>query len=104
MAAYHKAPREYLGVQVPVITDMATRWRAGLDVAGRVALAEALWRTDIHEARVAAAKLLTQARIRDDEAVWRLIASWVPAVRRLGAGRPCLRCGAQAAGGGPVAD
>ena len=78
MAAYHKTPREYLGVKVPVITDMATRWRAGLDVAGRVALAEALWRTDIHEARVAAAKLLTQARIRDDEAVWRLIASWVP--------------------------
>ena len=77
-AAYHKAARDYLGVRVPVITDMAKGWRAGLDVAGRVALADALWRTNIHEARIAAAKLLTQARIADDEAVWRLIASWVP--------------------------
>lgn len=77
-AAYHKAARDYLGVRVPVITDMAKGWRAGLDVAGRVALADALWRTNIHEARIAAAKLLTQARIPGDEAVWRLIASWVP--------------------------
>lgn len=77
-AAYHKADRTYLGVAVPVITDLVQGWRAGLDVPGRVALADALWQTNIHEARVAAAKLLTQARIKDDDAVWRLIASWVP--------------------------
>ncbi len=77
-AAYHKADRPYLGVPVPVITDLAKRWREGLDVPGRVALADGLWRTDIHEARIAAAKLLTQARIRDDGPVWRLIAAWVP--------------------------
>ncbi|MBI1172791.1 DNA alkylation repair protein [bacterium] len=77
-AAYHKAVRPYLGVTVPQITECANRWRAGLDVAGRVALAAALWDTNIHEARVAAAKLLTQARIAEDGTVWRLIASWVP--------------------------
>ena len=77
-AAYHKADRPYLGIPVPEITALATSWRADLDVPARVALADALWRTDIHEARIAAAKLLTQARIRDDEPVWRLIASWVP--------------------------
>jgi 3-methyladenine DNA glycosylase AlkD len=78
MAAYHKAPRRYLGVSVPQITELANLWRAELDVEGRVALADALWRTDIHEARIAAAKLLTQARLRPDEAAWALIASWVP--------------------------
>ena len=78
MAAYHKTPRRCLGVPVPQITDLATGWRAGLDVPGRVALAQALWDSDIHEARVAAAKLLTQARIRPDAAVWALIAAWVP--------------------------
>jgi 3-methyladenine DNA glycosylase AlkD len=77
-AAYHKAARRYLGVSVPQITELATGWRTGLDVPGRVALASALWDTDIHEARVAAAKLLTQARIAEDAAVWALIASWVP--------------------------
>ncbi|MEZ5778428.1 MAG: DNA alkylation repair protein [Paracoccaceae bacterium] len=77
-AAYHKARREYLGVRVPAITDLAREWRKGLDVGARVTLADALWRSDIHEARVAAAKLLTQARIKEDGPVWRLIASWVP--------------------------
>ncbi len=77
-AAYHKAERPYLGVRVPVIADLAKGWREGLDVPGRLALAAGLWRTNIHEARIAAAKLLIQARIKEDEAAWRLIASWVP--------------------------
>jgi 3-methyladenine DNA glycosylase AlkD len=37
-----------------------------------------LWKSDIHEARIIAAKLLTQARIRPDDAVWSLIRMWVP--------------------------
>ncbi len=79
MAAYHKVPRTYLGVPVPDIEALVDDWRAGASVEERVALASALWDTDVHEARIAAAKLLTQARIRpDDEDVWRLIASWVP--------------------------
>jgi 3-methyladenine DNA glycosylase AlkD len=75
--AYHKAPRRYLGVTVPQITELVAEWRAELDLPGRVALAAALWDSDIHEARVAAAKLLVQARMADDGAVWDLIASWV---------------------------
>ncbi len=78
MAAYHKAPRPYLGLANPVIDDLARHWRAALTVEGRVALAAALWDSDIHEARIAAARLLTQARIRPDDAVWRLITCWVP--------------------------
>ncbi len=77
-AAYHKAPRRYLGVSVPQITELADAWRKDLDIPGRVALARALWDSDIHEARIAAAKLLTQARIARDDEVWALIASWVP--------------------------
>ena len=77
-AAYLKSPREVLGLRVPRITELATGWREGLTVEERVALADALWRMDIHETRVAAAKFLVQARIRPDEGVWRLIASWVP--------------------------
>lgn len=78
MAAYHKVDRRYVGVANPVLDDLAREWRAGLDVDGRVALARDLWDSDIHEARVAAAKLLTQARIRPDDAVWDLICEWVP--------------------------
>ena len=78
IAAYHKVPRPYLGISVPEITAIATAWRSHLDTQARVAVADHLWASDIHEARISAAKLLTQARIPDDGPVWRLIASWVP--------------------------
>lgn len=77
-AAYHKAPRRYLGVPVPQVEALVAEWRAEATLDDRTALAAALWETDIHEARVTAAKLLTQARIRPDEAVWALVQSWVP--------------------------
>lgn len=79
MAAYHKAPRLYLGVSHPDLDTRVKAWRDGLDVPGRVTLAAGLWRSDIHEARIAAAKLLTQARLRPEDCpAWALIASWVP--------------------------
>lgn len=78
MAAYHKASRTYLGIAVPRIEELTDRWRSELSLDDRLALAADLWRTDIHEARIAAAKLLTQARIRPDQAAWELVASWVP--------------------------
>jgi 3-methyladenine DNA glycosylase AlkD len=79
MAAYHKAARRYLGLAVPAIEPLVAEWRAAIDVGGRVALARGLWDSDVHEARVAAAKLLTQARIRDREPeVWAETLRWVP--------------------------
>ncbi|MBV0911409.1 DNA alkylation repair protein [Anianabacter salinae] len=78
MAAYHKVQRRYLGVPNPAIDAQVKDWRGALTVEDRVALADALWRTDIHEARIAAAKLLVQARLRPDDGAWRLILSWVP--------------------------
>jgi 3-methyladenine DNA glycosylase AlkD len=79
MAAYHKADRPYLGVANPVIDRLAREWRQAVTLPERLALARGLWDTNIHEARIAAAKLLTQARIRpDDSAAWELVKSWVP--------------------------
>lgn len=79
MASYHKAPRRYLGVANPQIDALVAAWRAERDVAGRVRLAAALWDSDLHEARLAAAKLLIQARIPEDEPlVWAELQRWVP--------------------------
>ncbi len=77
-AAYHKVARVYLGVTNPVLNDLTTDWRRAMDLEQRLALARDLWDSDVHEGRIAAAKLLTQARIHDDAAVWALIVSWVP--------------------------
>lgn len=79
MADHHKAPRRYLGTPATEIEALVRLWREGATIEDRLTLAASLWDSDVHEARIAAAKLLTQARIRpDDEATWRLIASWVP--------------------------
>ncbi len=78
VAAYHKVDRPYLGVPNPVLNDLTKAWRRELEVIDRIAVADGLWQTNIHEARVAAAKLLTQARIRPDDAVWDLLQSWLP--------------------------
>ncbi len=77
MAAYHKQSREVIGVANPVLDAMARDWRRTLGLEARLDLARGLWQSDIFEARIAAAKLLTQARIRPDQAVWELIRGWV---------------------------
>lgn len=79
--AYHKAPegaaRRYLGLTPAQIDEQAAEWRSTLSVEGRVSLAKGLWNTNVHDARVAAAKLLTQARIRPDSRAWTVICMWV---------------------------
>lgn len=79
MAAYLKSSRRFFGVNVPQIDDLTDAWRKDCTLEERLTLAAGLWASDIHEARVAAAKLLTQARIRpDDSAAWDLIQGWLP--------------------------
>jgi len=79
MVSYHKQHRECLGVSNPQIDELVKKWRAECDVEARVAMADELWRTDVFEARISAAKLLVQARLRpSDESAWALISSWVP--------------------------
>ena len=78
MARYHKVERPYLGVRVPAIDDLAKAWRDRVTPDERLTLAQALWDSNIHEARVAATKLMTQARIKDDDAAWAMMAGWVP--------------------------
>ncbi len=76
-AAYHKIDRPYLGTNNQILNDIGKEWRRALDLDQRIALAAGLWDTNIFEGRVMASKLLTQARIRPDQAVWDLITSWV---------------------------
>ncbi len=79
MVSYHKVDRPYLGVETAVLDDAVKLWRAALDMDARLVLAAELWDSNVHEGRMAAAKLLTQARIRpDDTAAWDLICAWVP--------------------------
>jgi 3-methyladenine DNA glycosylase AlkD len=78
MAEYHKVPRPYLGLSNTSVNDLSDGWRKSLPLDERLTLARALWDTNIFEARIAAAKLLTQARIRPDEDVWQMICAWLP--------------------------
>jgi 3-methyladenine DNA glycosylase AlkD len=79
MQAYHKVDRVYLGLSNATVTELATGWRHALDLAARVDLARGLWASDVYEARIAAAKLFLQARIRpDDGPAWACLTGFVP--------------------------
>ncbi|MEO1550682.1 MAG: DNA alkylation repair protein [Pseudomonadota bacterium] len=79
MAAYHKAPRVYLGVANPKLDEVVKAYQAAHPVADWVVEARALWDTDVFEARILAGKLLTKARLREKEGeVWQTLAQWVP--------------------------
>lgn len=80
IAARHKTGRETLGVPPEHVEALAAEWRAALDIDARIALARALWDSDIHEARLTAARLLVQARMRPDDAAWQIILDWAPQV------------------------
>ena len=79
MAAYHKTARRVLGVSNPQIDATVRDWREGRDITAVLAEARALWSSGVFEALIAAAKLLTKARIRERETeVWETIVGWVP--------------------------
>lgn len=79
MAAYHKVDRSYLGLPVPQIEEHTDEWRAQIGMLARIDLAAGLWDSNIHEARVAACKLLTQARMKEGDApAFALICTWAP--------------------------
>ncbi|MBM2576115.1 DNA alkylation repair protein [Jannaschia sp. Os4] len=77
-AAYHRTERPTWGVPGDALAEMTTAWRRSLPLEERLAVARALWADGAHDARIAAPKLLAQARIREDAEVWALLASWVP--------------------------
>jgi len=78
MAKYHKASRPYLGVSNPQIDQLVKNWRQAADFAELPRISAYLWDSNIHEARVAAAKLLVRKKIVPDQAIWTEICRWVP--------------------------
>ena len=67
---YHKIDRPYLGVRVPQITRAAGRAAAELTGDQLLILCDELWKTDIHEARIAVGKILERKKVTNTEAVW----------------------------------
>lgn len=67
----------YLGVAPQAMEELARSWRQEIGTPERLALARALWADGPFEARIMAAKLLTQARIKDDAEIWDQICVWI---------------------------
>jgi len=78
MAAYHKVPRQYLGVSNPQINDLCKDARRLLPLPERIQQAQILWASNVHECRIAATKLFDQRKITPDDQVWSLLQSWLP--------------------------
>lgn len=78
MESYHKTGRVCLGVSNPEINALVKGWQAEGGPEDWLREARELWDSGIFEARIAAAKLLTKARIRGDACIWTEICRWVP--------------------------
>ena len=79
MRAYHKVDRPYLGLSNGQVSALATQWRKSLSLGDCVVLSDALWSSNIFEARIACGKLFLQARIRPDDALaWEAISRFLP--------------------------
>ncbi|GAA3870911.1 DNA alkylation repair protein [Celeribacter arenosi] len=74
-------PVDPFGVAPAALEDLARTWRQEVAFPARLDLARALWSNGRHEARIMAAKLLTQARIAEDGAVWDQIVAWIADAR-----------------------
>ena len=83
IAKKHKINRAYLGITNPELDGAYKAWRADTNIEQRLDIASHLWNSNIHEARIAAVKLLTQARINPDDAVWDVLVSYLPDVDTL---------------------
>lgn len=74
----YKIERIYLGISNPELDILKKEWRQNIDGIAQTTLATQLWDTNIFEAKIVATKLLTQARITNDETVWEEIIKWIP--------------------------
>lgn len=75
-----KIDRIYLGLSNSELNDIYKDWRTCVDGISRTKLASELWDSNLYEARIIAAKLLTQARIKNDTHVWEEILRWMPSL------------------------
>jgi len=73
-----KIDRVYLGISKQELNNTYKGWRVSTSIDDRIRLAADLWDSNIYEARIVAAKLLTQARIKNDVLVWEEIVRWIP--------------------------
>ena len=70
-----------MGVAPQALEDLGRDWRASVPFPDRLDLARALWADGRLEARLMAAKLLTQARIKEDADVWDHLTTWIAEAR-----------------------
>lgn len=75
--AHFGASGDYIGIAPGRLEEMARAWRKEVAFPERLELATSLWTTGIFDARLMAAKLLTQARIKDDQEVWAHLTDWL---------------------------
>ena len=72
-----KIDEVYLGISNPELDNIYKLWRMKIENEDRIRLATELWDSNIYEAKIVASKLLTQARISNDELVWEEILRWI---------------------------
>lgn len=74
---YHKSTREHWGVSVPQCDKLAKEFSKGLKENELIAMAEALWMTNLFDPMICASKILSLSSIKPSSLLWNTIKNFL---------------------------
>lgn len=77
---YHKSSREHWGVKVPQCAQLAADYGRTASEEELIQLAQDLWKTDLFDPMIAAAKILSLKKVKPSEKLWSTIIDFLSTV------------------------
>jgi len=74
---YHKSVRAHLGVTTPLIDKTIKPYIKELSELDLLELADELWQSNIYDAMIAAARIISHKKIQPSQKLWSLIIRWM---------------------------
>lgn len=75
--SYHKSSRQSLGVKTALIDKTIRPYLKELQSGQLVELADELWKTDIFDAMISAARIISDKKVMPSHRMWLMIKSWM---------------------------
>lgn len=78
--AYHKSKREHWGITVPDCKKFATNLSKELSNSEMIALAKALWETNLFDPMIVATKILSIPKLKPSKELWTTLIGFMPQI------------------------
>lgn len=78
--SYHKSSREHWGVTMPQVDKLAKEFAKGLPEKELLAMAEALWMTDLFDPMMCATKIVSLRAVKPSSQLWNMLKKFLEKV------------------------